>query len=484
MSDSEFGRSHVFFGIILLICLISVFKNPFIYFEDYANALQLNDFQYSIILLSLYLGNITSLFFGVYVNNLFKDKYQGIASTFSFISGLLSILFCLISYFNTITSNSISSPIIVIYGSIIAFLYKNCASIAYTTIVGLAAEFSATNTRGKNISYLQLSWSVSTLLYIPIGCILEYSYWYIPFLIFGVILILYTFIISWGFNFKIPAEEESNADNFYKAVSDIQSNFSSIPPELMADISHLRSIFNKQINLILLSIFFCSIAQGSFLITTSSFWMEDIYQLPTCLFSLTTLSIFFAEIVGAIVMTQISDQYGIFKCSFIAFFIEIIASLIILNCSAVIGADIGGLWLAVILNFFLFVGWEMFFITQVLAMIEFGPINVSKNIILLANFATASIAKMIGAELSSWLWFNGNGLAILSAIWLGSNVCGLACYSILYHIRDKRNISTMSEYLPIGDGDNVENEDESVKSGRNTQITITSPRTNSNRPLL
>merc|ERR1712152_83340 len=116
-----------------------------------------------------------------------------------------------------------------------------------------------------------------------------------------------------------------------------------------------------------------------------------------------TLSIFIAEMCGSII---------------------IIDSLIIFNLTILIGPDIGGLWLAVILNFFLFVGWEMFFITQILAMIEFGPHNVSKNIILLSNFAVASIAKMIGTEFSSWLWLNGNGLEWLSCIWLCCNIVG------------------------------------------------------------
>ena len=88
----------------------------------------------------------------------------------------------------------------------------------------------------------------------------------------------------------------------------------------------------------------------------------------------------------------------------------------------------------------------MFFITQILAMIEYGPINVSKNIILLSNFAVASIAKMIGTEFSAWLWKNGNGLEFLSCIWLCTNIIGAACYAILYKIKDQR-----IDYIPIKD---------------------------------
>ena len=170
-----------------------------------------------------------------------------------------------------------------------------------------------------------------------------------------------------------------------------------------------------------------------------------------------TLSIFAAEIVGSIVMASISDAFGIFFCTFLAFTIEIIASLIILNCSAFIGEDIGGLWLAIILIFLLFVGWEIFFITQVLAMIEFGPINVSKNIILSSNFAIASIAKMIELNIL-WLCFC-NGLTILAAIWLICNILGLGCYTVLYQIKDKRSIS---DYMPINDGGNDKDLEESL----------------------
>jgi len=473
MASEKWEWSHTVLGTIVLICLISVFKNPFIYFEDYSVALGLSNFEYSIILLSLYAGNITSLFFGVYVNNLFKDKYQGIASVFSGISGALALLFCVIIYFDKgagavgETDKSHISIFIVVYGSIVAFLYKNAASICYATVVGLANEWSASNKKGANISYLQLSWSISTLLYIPIGFLLEYLFWYIPFMIFGVVLILYAFILNWGFTFKHhapaqPVQIQSGGvggpvseqdESVLKSVSDIASNFTNLTQEVTANFGDLKTVFNKQINLILCAIFFCSIAQGSFLITTSSFWMEDVYLLDTSSVGFVTLSVFLAEVIGSIIMTQISDTYGIFVCSFIAFIIEIIASLIILNLSIIIGPDIGGLPYAIILNFFLFVGWEIFFITQVLAMIEFGPVNVSKNIILLSNFAVASIAKMIGAELSSLLWNDGQGLQILAAIWLIANSLGLACYSILYQIKDKRaqTGSSDGEYLPIRD---------------------------------
>ena len=208
--------------------------------------------------------------------------------------------------------------------------------------------------------------------------------------------------------------------------------------DIHTNIGDLKTVFNKQVNLILLSIFLCSIAQGSFLVTTSSFWMEDVFNLDSSSVGFVTLSIFAAEVVGALVMAQISDSYGIFVCSFVAFLIEIIASLIILNLSVVFGPTIGGLWTVVFLNFFLFVGWEIFFIAQILAMIEFGPSNISKNVILISNFAVASVAKMIGAECSALLWWNGDGLQILSAMWLIANVLGCACYAILYQIKDKR----------------------------------------------
>eukprot|EP01083_Nonionella_stella_P214668 773296_1 len=177
MTHGKWTYVHTILGIFLLISLISVFKNPFIYFEDYSSALHLTNFQYSIILLSLYAGNITSLFFGVYVNNLFKDKYHSIASVFSLISGILSLLFCLITYFNTnenANNSKVITAFIVIYGSIIAFLFKNTSSICYATVVGLANEWSSSQHKGANIAYLQLSWSVSTLLYIPIGFMLQY----------------------------------------------------------------------------------------------------------------------------------------------------------------------------------------------------------------------------------------------------------------------------------------------------------------------
>eukprot|EP01084_Bolivina_argentea_P054198 99416_1 len=454
MTHGKWTYVHTILGIFLLISLISVFKNPFIYFEDYSSALHLTNFQYSIILLSLYAGNITSLFFGVYVNNLFKDKYHSIASVFSLISGILSLLFCLITYFNTnenANNSKVITAFIVIYGSIIAFLFKNTSSICYATVVGLANEWSSSQHKGANIAYLQLSWSVSTLLYIPIGFMLQYLYWWVPFLIFGSILILFTFIIRYGFNFETNPLITSPLihDDKIKSISTTISEFSE---DLTSDLADLKSVYNKQINLILCAIFFCSIAQGSFLITTSSFWLEDVYNLDTSMVGLVTLSIFFAEVVGSLTMTQISDSYGIFTCSFIAFMIEIVASLIILNLSVVYGPSIGGLWICIILIFFLFVGWEIFFITQVLAMIEFGPPNVSKNIILLSNFAVASIAKMIGAECSSLLWYDGNGLQMLSVIWLVANILGLACYSILYQIKDKR---ASSDYLPINDAGDV-----------------------------
>ena len=385
---------------------------------------------YSIIMLACYLGNISSLFFGIFVNKLFSDKYHCIASIFSFLSGILSLLYG----FTVFMPNEY---VVVIYGSLIAFSYKNAASICYTTVVGLANEYSIHDQKGSNISYLQLSWSISTLLYIPVGYMIQYVNWFLPFCIFGIILIIYCFIINFGYKFD---SDQYNALN--EAISDVQSNISSI--SIAANISDLKSVFNRKIILILLSIFFCGIASGSFLITTTSFWMEDVYLLSTSELGWYTLSIFMAEMLGSLIMSLISDKYGIFVCSFIAFAIKIIDSLIIFNLSILFGPTIGGLWLAVILNFFLFVGWEMFFITQILAMIEYGPINVSKNIILLSNFAVASIAKMVGTIISSEIWNNGHGLEFLSCIWLVCNICGAASYAILYKIKDQQ-----VGYVPI-----------------------------------
>merc|ERR1719384_1412988 len=432
MASSQWRSIHTILGIILLICLVSVFKNAFIYFEDYQRALGLSSFGYSIIMLSCYLGNISSFFFGIFVNKLFSDRYHGIASAFSLLAGLLSLLYPLCVYMSTLS-------MIILYGSVIAFLYKNAASICYTTVVGLANEYSLHDQKGSNISYLQLSWSVSTLLYIPVGYMIQFVNWYLPFMVFGIILILYCFIINLGFSFD---SESFTALN--EALSDIPSTMSTA--SIAANVGDLRSVFNRKIVLILLSIFFCGIASGSFLITTTSFWMEDVYGLTPSELGWYTLSIFISEMCGSIIMSRISDKYGIFVCSFIAFSIKIIDSLIIFNLSILIGPDMGGLWLAIILNFFLFVGWEMFFITQILAMIEFGPVNVSKNIILLSNFAVASIAKMIGTVFSAWLWENGRGLEWLSCIWLCANILGALCYGIFYQIKDHR-----LEYTPIPD---------------------------------
>merc|ERR1719384_1198498 len=208
MASSQWRSIHTILGIILLICLVSVFKNAFIYFEDYQRALGLSSFGYSIIMLSCYLGNISSLFFGIFVNKLFSDRYHGIASAFSLLSGLLSLLYPLCVYMSTLS-------MIILYGSVIAFLYKNAASICYTTVVGLANEYSLHDQKGSNISYLQLSWSVSTLLYIPVGYMLEFVNWYLPFLLFGIILIVFCFILNFGFSFD---SESFNALN--EALSD------------------------------------------------------------------------------------------------------------------------------------------------------------------------------------------------------------------------------------------------------------------------
>ena len=355
MASSQWQAIHTIFGIILLICLVSVFKNAFIYFEDYQNALGLTPFGYSAIMIACYAGNISSLFFGIFVNKLFSDKYHGIASVFAFLSGLLSLLYGFTVYMP-------SPAITCVYGAGIAFLYKNCASICYTTVVGLANEYSVHDQKGSNISYLQLSWSVSTLLYIPVGYMIQFVNWYLPFMVFGIILILYCFIINLGFSFD---SESFTALN--EALSDIPSTMSTA--SIAANVGDLKTAFNRKIVLILLSIFFCGIASGSFLITTTSFWMEDVYGLTPSELGWYTLSIFISEMCGSIIMSRISDKYGIFVCSFIAFSIKIIDSLIIFNLSILIGPDMGGLWLAVILNFFLFVGWEMFFITQILAMV-------------------------------------------------------------------------------------------------------------------
>eukprot|EP01083_Nonionella_stella_P088148 245477_1 len=429
MTESLWSSTHTIFGIILLICLVSVFKNAFVYYEDYADALGLTKLGYSVIMLSCYLGNITSLFFGIFINKLFSNRYHLTASLSALLSGILSLL-----YGFTASISATSSATGVFYGSMIAFLYKNSASICYTTVVGLANEYSTSEHKGANISYLQLSWSISTLLYIPVGYMIQYVSWFLPFCVFGILLIIYCFILHFGFTFDMDSEMIAT-----------QSELST--SSVTVNISDLKRVFNRKIVLILISIFFCGIASGSVLITTTSFWMEDVYGLTSSQVGWYTLCIFVAEMTGSLIMSQISDKYGIFVCSFVAFAIKIIDSLIIFNLSLILGDAVGGLWVAVILNFFLFVGWEMFFITQILAMIEFGPPDVSKNIILLSNFAIASIAKAIGTELSAGLWKNGEGLKWLACIWLVCTIGGAISYWILYQIKDVR----ADWYTPIPD---------------------------------
>merc|ERR1712062_718511 len=181
------------------------------------------------------------------------------------------------------------------------------------------------------------------------------------------------------------SSESAAKHNDNHIANDVESTFSKISDDIRSNLGDLKTIFSKHVNLILISIFFVSIAHGSFLITTSSFWMEDVFNLDTSSVGFVTLSIFAAEVIGALIMAQISDKHGVFVCSFVAFLIQIISSLIILNLSLVFGPTIGGLWTVIFLNFFLFVGWEIFFIAQILAMIEFGPKNISKNVILISN---------------------------------------------------------------------------------------------------
>mmetsp|Transcript_28781 Transcript_28781/g.45544 ORF Transcript_28781/g.45544 Transcript_28781/m.45544 type:complete len:90 (-) Transcript_28781:80-349(-) len=77
---------------------------------------------------------------------------------------------------------------------------------------------------------------------------------------------------------------------------------------------------------------------------------------------------------------------------------------------------------------------------------------------------------MIGAEISTFLWYNGNGISILATIWLLCNVFGLSCYLILYLIKDRRD---PTEYMPIMDGNEDVNEEQAANHRDDQAIFLT-----------
>eukprot|EP01084_Bolivina_argentea_P003757 7077_1 len=427
MAIAHWQWIHTILAVLLATVLATSFTNTFIFYEDYQKAFGLSSFQYSIITsVSCYLGVIASIFIGIFINNIFSEKYPLITATCSLMCGILSLLFGLVTYM------PYSPYLTIIYGSIITFSYKNFQSICYSTIITLANKYSKDTEKGKNVSYIQASWALATLLYIPTGYAIQYIGWYTSFVVFGVISIIYYFIIIYIFKF----EDETSLST------------ASIYQSIAQRFSDLKSVFNTKILLVLSSVFFCTLASGSFLVVTSSLWMEDVYNLNASQVGWFTLTEFAAEMTGSIIMGQISDKYGIYICSFIAFAIKIVDMFIILMLSIFIGPNIGHISIAIISTFFLFVGWEIFFISSIISVIQLAPQNVSKNVVIMSQFAVASIGKMSGIEISSFLWYNGNGLKYLILIWLISNIFGLLCYIVLYRMKRiglyYTKISTMS----------------------------------------
>lgn len=189
----------------------------------------------------------------------------------------------------------------------------------------MSATFSKSTEKGKNISYIGMSWAFATLIYLPIQYAIHYINWYTPLLVLGCICIASSILVYYGFkslytiNFQLGYTILGNSTNI--------SDESNLP---QGKFQELHGIFTNLIcSCILWSHTFAAIACGSIETAISGPWLEDVYGWSVSETGYIGFVIFAGESCGTLLLACLTDKYGVWRFAFIAHLIFFLSALLI-----------------------------------------------------------------------------------------------------------------------------------------------------------
>eukprot|EP01084_Bolivina_argentea_P295026 507811_1 len=414
-------------------------KNMNVFYLNYAPKLNLSRTQFSFIMIAQYVGWIISMFVSSINNKLFKTS-RIISTIYVLFDGIFALLFIAPLLLHNNLFNYWSTWQTLLYCCSIWFLF----GIAYPTnksaIVDMASVFSLAKQRGKNISYLGMSWAFATLIFVPVGYMIDYVDWWLPFLSLGSVCILCSFMVL--FIFQDPPKNNN------KSSKDVE-NAANKSTELT------MTFKSKVCNLILWSHTFSALACGSIETAISGPWLQDVYGYSISKTGYIGFVIFGGEMLGTLMIACFADKLGVFLFAFLAYSIFLCCALLICFMSLISGDNVGGIYIPIAVNFVYFVGWKIFWSALQVAIAKYSPKNISNRTIFSANHSVTAIGRIPGLILTTHLWDNGNGITRLSFIWIGAIVISSLFWIWLY--KDVKNQKIRAVSYSIDKQNNISN---------------------------
>lgn len=417
---------HTVTGIWIRLWGDGACKNLNVFYLNYASALNISSSSFSYIMMANLLGWVLAIFFSDFNTKVFKTSKK-IGIVYVLCAGLL----CFIFVFPTLINENFSTKDVVIYCGLTWLLFGISFSSFKVSVVHVAQSFLGTNKKGKVISYLGLSWGFASLLYIPIGYLIEYTQWYYSFLLFSIVNVLNSFIY-----YKVlPTPPESARRSIVGARARVHNSVNNKNTGTSNKKRQCVKIFGSLIiNCILISHLFSGLACGSIETSISGPWLQDVYNFSASKTGYISLIIFVAEMLGSIFCINYSDKYNCFVLSLVAYSMFLIPVIGICVLTNIFGIFNVGIYLPFITNFVYFCGWKIFWAVGQIAIVKLSPktLHKHKRTILQANLSFTAFGRIIGLLLSAHLWDDGHGLILLSYIWIASICISSFCWVILY----------------------------------------------------
>ena len=411
---------HTICAILIRIVGDILYKNIVVFYEDYRQDLNLSMVEFSIVIISQQLGALLAMVSLPFITRIIPSLHHKMC-IFGLLTGILSIA---IAVSPTIAPNN--TTFILTLTCIDRFLASGTFYIYITSILDLASKCNDENSgkQGRIVALLNLSWSLASLFYFVTGYTIEFINWWFAFVLFGGILCIMSIISYFVYH---PFHE------YGKSISTEPGQTT----ETVSWLTTMQSVICRQTSLL---IFSCSLIMGCFTssygIIVASVWFEDIYGLNSFQVGLVAFAIFGGELTGCMVVTPLIDKCGVFKCAVLSYGCILAVCVAMFVLSLIFGPNIGGMVIAIICLFVLFFGWEIFFIHHILLCIQNAPSKKDTSLMLMMNYLCITVGGMGGSALST-LWDDGDGMSLITVLWIVLvSMCSFI-YLVLYCITNR-----------------------------------------------
>ena len=418
---------HTLWAIAIRMLGDILYKNIIVFYKDYSDALHLTMQQFSIVVICQQFGALLAMLLLPLFTRVFPSLNHKIC-----VSGILCGLFSILTVLSVILFDPErnDASFIFIWTCLARLLFSMSFYVYITSILDLASQCNDENSgkQGKIIALLNLSWSIASLSYFVTGFTITWISWWFSFVLYG--LILCTMSLGTYFIFA--------RFNHYGTGPGIEHLREEVPstakhrrtPSWMDSI---KSVICTKVSTL---IFTCSILMGffttSFGIIVASVWFEGIYGLNSFQVGLVAIAIFVGELSGSFALQPLIDTYGVYKCCIMSYGSLLSACIITYVLNMMYGPAIGGMFVAIIILYMLYFGWESIFIQQQILCIQNSPSRNHTSLMLMTNFVFSTLGAMVGSYIDGIAWENGEGMGMIILVWIGCIVALFLIYGGLY----------------------------------------------------